>query len=769
MDTARVDVCYRPIRIAWAIRSGDKDAFRQAVRLNHTMWGGRFNPIVMADRPDDAKRLVELFRADLIIPVGSTPEVVSFPELFPHLITPYIPDQLFLRHSTEPTRAHILDIHNALVHWRTTGEWKSIDERGVRQFVWDADDPLADTFLVHYGDYPAAAEIGIDYLDLLCQATMAIQRRIEKAAPIPIDVHDHPSLGYLSRHGLRQHYSLRPGWDHAGFYVGSADNLDDLVCFWNLRAADISLEFFDPAHASRYAIIKPAAEQRILARLAPLDEHRRQLAIWSRAEEIDQALAPFSGQPLTACRVGGPFFWNGGAVRAPMMILGEASALGVFGRELDKPKVSFALPDKPFSADKWFYTQHLVASVTVADSEDQHTFHPPYVPEWNEFYARTMNFQYNKTRIEPERNGIVISVADHDSFLYGLPVSALVEQLFLSAGFRAKLSGGGLIARQLIARLGGLAGVRAFKIPGVRRLLRTHGPRDVFTKKGALELIGQRDPDNPAASFADHKHLYIEPRPHGTDLTPATVFSYLVEKDMFRIGAELTCPSCNLKNWIAIDALKQNNVCEMCGSGFNGTRQLVDGGFQYRRTGVLGLEKNSQGAVPVVLALQQLEINLSGMRSGNVFAPSYDLVPLGGVPPFEIDLVIILPRTDLDKTDVIVGECKDQGGIINAVDIDNLRRVADALPPDRFEAFILLVKLAPFTPEEIQLAKTLNGPHHRRVIMLTARELEPYHLYERTEKEVGFTAHGGSAAELANITDRIYFQADEAVPPAGAS
>jgi hypothetical protein len=70
------------------------------------MWGGRFNPIVMADRPDDAKRLVELFRADLIIPVGSTPEVVSFPELFPHLITPYIPDQLFLRHSTESTRAH---------------------------------------------------------------------------------------------------------------------------------------------------------------------------------------------------------------------------------------------------------------------------------------------------------------------------------------------------------------------------------------------------------------------------------------------------------------------------------------------------------------------------------------------------------------------------------------------------------------------------------------------------------------------------------------
>lgn len=152
MDTARVDVCYRPFRIAWAIRSDDKDAFRQAVRLSHTMWGGRFNPIVMADRPDEARRLIDLYRADLIIPVGTTPDVTGFPAQFPHLITPYIPDQLFLRHSTEPPRAHILDVHNALVHWQATGEWKSIDERGVRQFVWDADDPLGDTFLAHYGE-----------------------------------------------------------------------------------------------------------------------------------------------------------------------------------------------------------------------------------------------------------------------------------------------------------------------------------------------------------------------------------------------------------------------------------------------------------------------------------------------------------------------------------------------------------------------------------------------------------------------------------------
>jgi hypothetical protein len=758
METARVDICYRPLRVAWAIHSADKEAFRRAVRLSHTLWGGRFNPVVMADRPDEARQLVELYRVDVIIPIGTDPTVVAFTGQFPHLITPYFPDRLFLPHQSEATRAHLLDIHNALVHWRISGAWKAVEEQGIRQFVWDDDDPLADTFLIHYGAYPAANDIGIDYLELLGQATLAIQCRIEKAAPVPLDVHEHPSIAFLSRHGLRRHYSVRPGWDYPGFYSGSADSLDDLVTFWNLRAADISLQFFDPAHAERYAIIKTACEERTRAQLAPLDEHRRKIAVWSRTAPVETALAAFAGQPLNACQVGGPFFWNGGAVRPPMMILGEASSLGVFGREQGKPKFSFTLTDKPFCSDKSFYTQHLVASVTVGSGDTQHTFHPPYVPEWNEFYAREMHFQYNKFRIEPERNGVVIDVADHDTFLFGLPNGALVAQLFHAGGFQAKLSGGGLIARQLLAKLGGLNGARAFKIPGVRRLLRTYGPRDVFTKRGALQLIGARDPDNPTASFDDHKHLYIEPRPHGTDLTTAAVFAYLVEKDLFRMGAELTCQGCSLPNWVALDDLRQQNTCELCGASFDATRQLVGRELQYRRSGLLGLEKNSQGAVPVLMVLQQLDINLNGLSTDAVFAPSYDIIPSGGGEPFEIDLAIIVPsRGFREKADVILGECKDRGGVIDQKDIENLRRAADALPQDRFETYILLAKLAPFTTSEIELAKCLNGPYQRRVIMLTARELEPYHLLERTQKELGISSHGGSAEELANITTQIYF------------
>jgi hypothetical protein len=57
------------------------------------------------------------------------------------------------------------------------------------------------------------------------------------------------------------------------------------------------------------------------------------------------------------------------------------------------------------------------------------------------------------------------------------------------------------------------------------------------------------------------------------------------------------------------------------------------------------------------------------------------------LPTCEVDFVMILPNTYLDKAGVILGECKDEGGRIDASDIDNLRRVADALPASRFETY----------------------------------------------------------------------------------
>jgi hypothetical protein len=78
VDSVRVDISYRPLRIGWAILAGDIAGFRSAVRMSYALWGGRFNPIIVVDREEQAKSLVDLFRVDVIIPIGDS-AAVGFP------------------------------------------------------------------------------------------------------------------------------------------------------------------------------------------------------------------------------------------------------------------------------------------------------------------------------------------------------------------------------------------------------------------------------------------------------------------------------------------------------------------------------------------------------------------------------------------------------------------------------------------------------------------------------------------------------------------
>jgi len=71
----------------------------------------------------------------------------------------------------------------------------------------------------------------------------------------------------------------------------------------------------------------------------------------------------------------------------------------------------------------------------------------------------------------------------------------------------------------------------------------------------------------------------------------------------------------------------------------------------------------------------------------------------------------------------------------------------------------VLSKLAPFTPEEIQKARALNDKYQRRAILLTARELEPYMIYERTKLEFkNIRGYGSTPGDLAETTAEIYFK-----------
>ena len=230
----------------------------------------------------------------------------------------------------------MLDIHNALAHLRGKPEWKAINDRGFRIYNWQADDPLADVFLTQFGSYPGADEIGIDYREMLTQGFETTEFSLEPVSPIPAGILDHPSISYLSRHALERHYGVQAGWDSPGFFVGDVTNLDDLVCHWNLRAADIALWFVDPAHFGRYAEIIPAWEKAMRQSVAHRHEWDRRIAAWTRRKDIDEARRPFVEMQLTVCPVS-EHSWNGRNVRPPMMSFDQVSVLGVLGHERGQP------------------------------------------------------------------------------------------------------------------------------------------------------------------------------------------------------------------------------------------------------------------------------------------------------------------------------------------------------------------------------------------------------------------------------------------------
>ena len=106
------------------------------------------------------------------------------------------------------------------------------------------------------------------------------------------------------------------------------------------------------------------------------------------------------------------------------------------------------------------------------------------------------------------------------------------------------------------------------------------------------------------------------------------------------------------------------------------------------------------------------------------YGMSYSLNPKADInlPVCEVDFLMVIPGYGHRvKADVLLGECKDEGGAIDAADVEHLRQVADALPASRFVTYIVFAKLAPFAAEEIALIRTLNGPYQRRVILLTAQ------------------------------------------------
>jgi hypothetical protein len=395
MGPINLRVRYRPIRIGWCIQENSLEEYRKALRLTHTLWGGRFNPIIPLGDPELARLLVKTFRLDCLYCIGASPEGDALLQDFKHLLWPGFHKELFISGSQGPM-ATFLDITHPVRHFYDA--WVRDRDKPAKHGLvvrWIATDRLADVFLATFGAYPSREEIGLDYEAFFRDYLAAQEIGIAEAAAVPALDAQEVTPSRLPALDLRPDF-FSGGRGNAGLYYGDAGNFTDLVNFWNLRASGIGVLFYDPVSHDR---LYPMSDH-YLGRLRdrPHDPRRwlDEPAIWNRSYDIEIDTTAF-GTGLMRSDVS-TAAWNGLNIKPPVMGFEEQSVLGT---TTDDGGVSatFELPAKPFSDDVRLHTQNVVVSVHPLVTVENVVLKPPFFPRLNEYYADTHTS--NTTRSVP--------------------------------------------------------------------------------------------------------------------------------------------------------------------------------------------------------------------------------------------------------------------------------------------------------------------------------------------------------------------------------
>lgn len=752
MDVVNLRIRYRPLRVGFCINQDDLEAFQVAAKLASTMWGGKFNPIIPITT--DLKlshALVAAYRVDGLYPVTESASITAFIDGYSNLRWPSFQRQLFTQR-TNGVDATMLDIIHPVRHLATSPA--RTPERRFEPLLmnWADDDPLRHVLAATFGTYPSKEQVGKDYATLFKRLAHT-EITLGQTEVVPVD-----GLEMLTPMTLTS-LELSPrrvGWGHEepGFYLGSASDFDDLVNYWNLRAADIDLLFYDPMYSERLQAVTDLQKQRLQDRPKRDPEWPFNSIVWTKTREPHPDITPFGeGFAIAVAEID---TWDANNMwQPPSMVFEEHPVLGTVSHEFNRPSVTFQLPNKPFFSHHALHEQHVVVSVTPLVEDNGLILNPPYMPELNQFFGREIYYDASKARSEPDGLGIITKVTRSDLTLRGLDGHQLIEQIFTSRGASASASDAGRIGRRLIQQLGGLQGCRVFKIPGVRRLIQEHSPLASFTRSNAIQTIRGQDVATNTASFDAHSDLHIQFR-SGNKLKPEDAFSYLLDKRMFRAGLSFKCPHCDLEFWLHLDSVKTDCVCEYCDTTFNVMPMLKDRDWRFRRTGLFGREDNQAGGIPVAVVLQQLHTVL---HEKIVAWTTGVNIEVNTPTPWrcESDFVLIA-RDPQEGPQIVLSEVKSAGGEISEADVANLARLADMFEASSITPYIVFAKLGQFTTEEIQRCR-LAQPHRRRprVILLSDRELEPYFVYERTVHEFEINQHAINLEDLAQATTSIYF------------
>jgi len=749
MSTINLSIKYRPVKIGFLVQFGDINAMVKAAGINNLLWGGIHNPIIPVSKDTTyAEKLIRLFSVDVLCPINHTVPINNLIKKYRFLKLPYFHGKSIFLDSNESLIAY-LDSYNVIYNiWESN--FKNKTNKDIKSnFIlvrWDKNDKLANLFAICFGYFPKNYNLKDNFEEAYLNGLHAKEVNIDSSKEINCD--QGKCIYQLLLTGLKLSHiydRLLPG---KGIFIGDEDNFNDLLYFWNLRAAGFYLIFLPRKYIQ---IFKGTVEKYIkklddtLFQIRNLDDYISIYYNSNNDKKIDKIIKKFhTKKEFLLCSLN-ETFWNNINVSPMKSYFKKDNILGIVDQPYDNYNVAFKLPEKSFINDSKKNQKLLVSIEPITEfAYPEHTINPPFVPELNEFYGREITFNPYNIRIEEDSIALIIDKYKDFLSLYPLSYKKIFKKIFEYAQIKINISQAGLITKRIIEKLGGLEGGRVFKIKGVRELFRNLKTGKCKIRKEIERILCDE------GKFEKYKTLFIEPRENAV-LETGNVFDFLLKKDFLRAGLELTCDHCKLKDWVSLKELNDYWDCRFCGYKNKIVLHLKNQGeWKYRKSGLFAKDNNQEGALPVILTLLQLErLNLHSSKF--LYSPSlkveFDSIKC------EIDFCII--QNDINgNIEIGIAECKNQGEI-NQDDIEHFKSIRNKFKKVNIECYFIFSKTAKFTPQEIYLFKNLEK-ENIGCILFTDKELEPFDPYEEYKEKELFSIHPMSLKELAINSKYIY-------------
>ena len=755
MNTTRVYIKKRPVKIGFLIEEGNIDDLVEIAEINTLLWGGIYNPIIPINNSERlGEKLIKTFEVDTVISLKKDNiKINDFIKNKGYLKVGFELDGVFLDKSS--TIFNYVDIRHLIYHI-----WDKIKNNNKSNYYivnWVKADPLNKLFSIDFGHLNT--EIFDDIKGMYLSDLSAKEININCGEVLCEDLEMPFNPIILTCKGLHKTYknTYKYAPYNLGFYFGNENSFIDLLNYWNIRACGYNIMFLPENHLERYKNIIFKRIKRLNESITELRGIHNRIDIYYRNEKEDEIKKLFndfnSKQELIYIKCNNEI-WNGLNLKPVEYYFSEEAKLGIIEKAYNNLNIDIHIDEKIFKATHHIgLNQKYVVSVnTYLNDIDfpDYTLNIPNIPQLNKYFTR--NISWSTCDIRGKGNSIDIITELNNDFFTLKPIMKfeLIKEIFKNIGFDAEYSQAGIITKNIIEKFGGIQSCRVFKIRGVRDLLNSLTKDDFVTsnyinKKIILE--GQ---------FKEYEDLYIEPRKN-SKLTKEDVFNLLLKKNVLIPGFELICEKCNQKNWNSVNELKEIWRCNYCNSTNRIILQLKTKAhlqLRYRKSGLFSKDNNQEGAIPVILTLIQLNSVLHSLQSF-IFTTSLNLT--NNLFKREIDFCLLNTNKYDGEIEIGIAESKSEGGNIDIEDIEFMKLVRDKFQENNIECYLIFSKTSDqFTFDEIKLFEEELYKRDVPFILFTNKELEPYRPYDKYPKNKKINKFVFSLKDMAQNTSSIF-------------